>query len=61
MLRFGKTKVAKVVRPVVLTLSTISVHFKTFKNKDGYKDKKNNKLMSFRIDNDNNDKLYDKL
>ena len=40
MLRFGKTKVAKVIRPVVLTLSTISVHFKTFKNKHGDKDKK---------------------
>ena len=38
----------KVIRPLVLVLPKISAYVKTFKVKDGDKDK-NNKLMAFRI------------
>ena len=41
----------KVVRPLVLILPKMSGYVKTFKVKDGDKDK-NNKLMSFRIDDE---------
>ena len=41
----------KVIKALVLILLKISVYFKTFKNKDGDKNKKN-KLMSLRIDDD---------
>ena len=39
----------KVIRPVVLIMPKISGYFKTFKAKDGDKDK-NHKLMSLHID-----------
>ena len=40
------------IKPLVLILAEMSEYVKTFKVKDGDKDK-NNKLMSFRIDDDN--------
>ena len=39
----------KVIKPLVLVLPKASEYIKTFKAKDGYKDK-NNKLMSFDLD-----------
>ena len=39
----------KVIKPLVLTLPKMSRHVKTFKVKDRDKDK-NNKLITFRID-----------
>ena len=54
MLRFDETKVAKenkVRRPLVLILPKMSGYVKTFKVKDGDKDK-NNKLMFFCIDDE---------
>ena len=41
----------EVIRPLVLILPKMSVYVKTFNVKDGDKDK-NNKLMSFRVDDD---------
>ena len=41
----------KVIRSLVLVLPKISGYIKTFKVKDGYKNK-NNKWMSFRIDDE---------
>ena len=41
----------KVIRPLVLIMPKMSGYIKTFKVKDGDKDK-NNKLMSFRIDDE---------
>ena len=41
----------KVVRPLVFILPEMSGYVKTFKVKDGHKDK-NDKLMSFRIDDE---------
>ena len=42
-----------VIRPLALILAKMSGYVKTFNNKDGNKDKnKNNKLMSFRIDDE---------
>ena len=41
----------KVIKPLVLVLSKMSGHVKTFKVKDRDKDK-NNKLISFRIDDE---------
>ena len=41
----------KVVRPLVLLMPKMSVYVKTFKVKDQDKDK-NNKLMSFHIDDE---------
>ena len=41
----------KVIRPLVLIMPKMSGYVKTFKVKDGDKDK-NNKLMSFRIDDE---------
>ena len=41
----------KVIRPLVLILLKMIDYVKTFKVKDGDQDK-NNKLMSFRIDNE---------
>ena len=41
----------KVIRPLVLIFSKRSGYVKTFKVKDGDKDK-NNKFMSFRIDDE---------
>ena len=46
----------KVIRPLVLTLPKVSGNVQTFKDKHGYKDK-NNKLVSFRI---NDEKLLEK-
>ena len=46
----------KVIRPLVLILPKVSRYVKTFKVTDGDKDK-NNKLMSFRI---NDEKLLEK-
>ena len=40
-----------ILRPLVLILPKMSRYVKTFKIKDGYKNK-NNKLMSFGTDND---------
>ena len=39
----------KVIKPLVLVLPKASEYIKTFKAKDGYKDK-SNKLMSFDLD-----------
>ena len=47
----------KVMRPIVLILPKISGYVKIFKVKDGDKDK-NNKLMSFRVNNENLYKKY---
>ena len=47
----------EVIRPLVLILSKMSGYVKTFKVKDGDKDK-NNKLMSFRIDDEKLLKTY---
>ena len=41
----------EVTRPLVLILPQMSTYVKTFKVKDGHKDKNNN-LISFLIDND---------
>ena len=41
----------EVIRPLVLILPKLSRYVKTFKVKDGVKDK-SNKLMSFRMDDD---------
>ena len=41
----------KTIRPLVLIMANMSVYIKTFKAEDGDKDK-NNKLMSFRIDDE---------
>ena len=46
----------KAIRPLVLTMPKMSGYVKTFKVKDGDKDK-NNKLMSFNI---NDEKLLEK-
>ena len=42
----------KVIKPLVLILANMSGFVKNYKVKDGDKDK-NNKLMSFHIDDDN--------
>ena len=47
----------KVIRPIVLILPKISGYVKIFKVKDGDKDK-NNKLMSFRVNDENLFKKY---
>ena len=47
----------KVIRPLALVLPKISEYVKTFKVRDGDKDK-SNKLMSFRIDDE---KLLEKF
>ena len=47
-------KLDEIVRPFVLILSTMSGHVKIFKVKD---EKKNNKLISFRI---NDERLLEK-
>ena len=50
----------EVIRPLVLLLSKMSEHFKTFKDKGGDKNK-NNKLMSLRIDGDKLFKNYNTI
>ena len=45
------TKFDNAIRPLVLIMPEMSGYVKTFKVKDGDKDK-NNKLMSFRIDDE---------
>ena len=50
-------KFDKTIRPLVLTIPKVSGYVKTFKVKKGDNDK-NNKLMSFRIDDEKNIMLF---
>ena len=50
-------KFDKTIRPLVLTIPKVSGYVKTFKVKKGNNDK-NNKLMSFRIDDEKNIMLF---
>ena len=55
-----ETKFDKAIRPIVLIIPTMRGDVKTFKVKEGDQDK-NNKLMSFRIDDEKLLKKYEAI